>query len=108
MPTGDAASARRMLGLLAVDGSTPPSMAADAGTTLVEVLIGEGKLDRRQQERLDRRRAQRGDDNAAAPRVQALRVGSQQGASGARTQLMAGDSTVDGLALCGAVQSLPG
>jgi tetratricopeptide (TPR) repeat protein len=42
---GDRTSARRMLGGLADDIATPQSVAADAATTLVTVLVGEGKVD---------------------------------------------------------------
>src|SRR5690606_25113851 len=42
---GDRESARRVLGTLADDAAAPGSVTADAGTTLVEVLVDEGKLE---------------------------------------------------------------
>ena len=41
---GDRSAARRMLGGLADDRAVPSAIASDAGATLVDVLISEGKL----------------------------------------------------------------
>lgn len=105
--SGDAESARRMLAVLARDGAAPPSMAAEAGTTLVEVLIAEGKLDQAQQE-LSRSSSVL----SAAQRQQLdreLALGwARAGKLDQARSTIAGDSTVDGLALAGRLQLFGG
>ncbi len=105
--SGDAEAARRMLAVLTRDGSAPPSMAADAGTTLVEVLIAEGHLDQAEQELAREGRALSVAQQQRLRRELALgwaRGGKLDRAAAA----MAGDSTVDGLALAGRLHLFAG
>lgn len=104
---GDQAAARRMLGSLAGDPTTTPGMAASATSTLVGILIEEGKLDD-----ADRRFAELtrllGEEERQRLVLRLaegwLRVGNLDRAA----PLLAADSSVDGLALRGRIQLYQG
>jgi hypothetical protein len=89
-----------MLAGIADDEATPGPVAAGASTTLVQVLIGDGKLDEAAGRLADHRTELSGDEYAALRRK--LVVGYIQAGNLDRADsLLAGDSTVDGLALQG-------
>lgn len=92
--------ARRMLAGIANDHEAPGPVAAGASTTLVQVLIGDGKLDEAATRLAQHRTDLSGDEYAALRRK--LVVGFVQAGNLDRADsLLAGDSTVDGLALQG-------
>jgi hypothetical protein len=100
---GDRDAARRMLAGLADDRSTPSSVAADAATTLVGVLISEGQLDEASQRLGERRAAMSADDYDTLRRRLAAAWISQGNLSKAEAAIAA-DSSVEGLALGGKIR----
>jgi len=104
---GDRAAARRMLGGLADDKAAPRSVAADAATTLVGVLISEGKLDDATKRLAELRPTLSADAYDAIRRRIALgwmKQGNLQRADSA----IAADSSVEGLALSGQIRLYQG
>jgi hypothetical protein len=100
---GDRAAARRMLGGLADDRTTPRAVAADAATTLIGVLISEGKLDDATGRLTELRPTLSADDFDAIRRriaVGWMRQGNLERADSA----IAADSSVEGLALTGRIR----
>jgi hypothetical protein len=100
---GDRSAARRMLTRLAEDRLAPTSVASDAGTTLVGVLIEEGKPDEAQKRLVELRPALPADEYDALRRRVAtawVRSGDLARADSA----MAADTSVDGLALSGRIR----
>lgn len=99
---GERDAARRMLTGIAEDRNASGTIASGATTTLVQVLIGEGKLDEAAR-RLGEHRTEMGaEEYAALQRRLALGyVGAGDLARADST--IAGDSTVDGLALSGRI-----
>ncbi|MEZ4414039.1 MAG: hypothetical protein R2910_13705 [Gemmatimonadales bacterium] len=100
---GDAPSARRMLGTLASDGSTPPDMAASAAATLVTVLVREGQVDEAQRQ-LDNLRQNLGEENAERLTLQVAEGWIQQGNLERAEAVLASDSTVEALAVSGRIR----
>jgi hypothetical protein len=100
---GDQAAARRMLGVLAQDPDATPSLAAGATSTLVTVLVDEGKLDE-----ADRRFSElRGALNPEESQRMSLRLASgwvRAGRLGRADTLIAADSSVEALAVRGRIQ----
>jgi len=100
---GDQAAARRMLGVLAQDPDATPSLAAGATSTLVTVLVDEGKL-----EEADRRFLElRGALNPEESQRMSLRLASgwvRAGRLGRADTLIAADSSVEALAVRGRIQ----
>lgn len=100
---GDQGSARRMLGKLAADSKASPTMAASATSTLVTVLVAEGKL-----EEATRQYHQLKTVLAAEERQQLeLRVAEgwiRQGKLDRAEQMVAQDSTIEGLAVRGRIR----
>ena len=100
---GDRAGARRMLGGLADAGATPRSVGSDAATTLIGVLIGEGKLEDATKRLAELRATLPADDYDAIRRRIALGwIG--QGNLERADSAMAPDSSVEGLALSGRIR----
>ena len=100
---GEGEAARRMLTGIAEDRSAPGTIASGAATTLVQVLIGDGKLDEAATRLRDHRAELSSEDYAGLERRLALgyiRAGNLDRADSA----IAGDSTVDGLALSGRIR----
>jgi len=100
---GDAASARRMLGTLASDGSAPPDMAASAAATLVTVLVREGQMDEAQRQ-LDALRPNLGEENAERLTLQVAEGWIRQGNLDRAEAVLASDSTVEALAVSGRIR----
>jgi len=100
---GDRAAARRMLTGLADDRLTPTSVSSDAGTTLVGVLIGEGKPDEAQKRLVELRPTLPADEYDALRRRVAL-AWVRSGDLARADSMMAADTSVDGLALSGRIR----
>jgi hypothetical protein len=100
---GDRAAARRMLGGLADDRSAPQSVASDAATTLITVLISEGKPDQAAQRLVELKPKLSADEYDILRRQIAvgwLKAGDLRRADSA----VARDSSVEGLALSGRIR----
>jgi hypothetical protein len=100
---GNRAAARRMLGGLADDRAAPPSVAADAATTLVNVLIAEGKVDQATNRLAELQQKLPADEFDVLRRRVAsgwLKAGDLARAD----SVVARDSSVEGLALSGRIQ----
>ncbi|MGH7508774.1 MAG: hypothetical protein ACREMZ_04830 [Gemmatimonadales bacterium] len=104
---GDRVAARRMLAGLTDDGAAPASVAAEAATTLVGVLISEGKLDDAAQRLAERRSTLSADQYDALRRRLALGW-MRQGNLGRADATIATDSSVEGLALSGRIRLYQG
>lgn len=100
---GERAAARRMLVGIADDRNAPATIAAGASTTLVEVLIGERKLDEAVR-RLAEHRADMGGDEYAALRRRIVLGYVKAGDLGRADSTLGADSTIDGLALRGRIR----
>ncbi len=99
----DAASARRMLSALAADGSTPPDMAAGATATLVTVLLREGQVEEAERQ-LGGLRRNLGEENAARLTLQVADGWVRQGNLDRAEAVLAGDSTVEAMAMAGVIR----
>ncbi|MEA2714411.1 MAG: hypothetical protein QOK27_2372 [Gemmatimonadales bacterium] len=100
---GDRAAARRMLTGLADDRLAPTSVSSDAATTLVGVLIGEGKPDEAQKRLVDLRPTLPADEYDGLRRRVAL-AWVRSGNLARADSIMAADTSVDGLALSGRIR----
>jgi hypothetical protein len=100
---GDRAAARRMLAGLANDRLAPPSVSSDAGSTLVGVLIEEGKPAEAQQ-RLAELRSTLPADAYDVLRRRLATAWVRSGDLGRADSTIAADSSVDGLALSGRIR----
>ncbi len=99
---GERDAARRMLTGIADDRRAPGTIASGAATTLVQVLIAEGRL-AEAATRLSEHRGEMGGEEYASLRRR-LAVGYVQTGDLARADsAIAGDSTVEGLALSGRI-----
>jgi hypothetical protein len=104
---GDRAAARRMLGGLADDRTTPRSVAADAAATLVGVLISDGKLDDATKRLAELRPTLPAEDYDVIRRR--LTVGwINQGNLERADSAIAPDSSIEGLALSGRIRLYQG
>ena len=100
---GEREAARRMLTGIADDRNAPGPVSAGASATLVQVLIGDGKLDEAARRLAEHRAEMPGDEYAALQRR--LVLGYLQAGDLARADSALGrDSTVDGLALSGRIR----
>jgi len=100
---GERDAARRMLVGITDDRNAPETIAAGASTTLVQVLIGEGKLDEAAR-RLAEHRADMGGDEYAALRRRIVLGYIQAGDLARADSALGADSTIDGLALGGRIR----
>jgi tetratricopeptide (TPR) repeat protein len=104
---GDPVAARRMLSGVAADSAAPEATAADAATTLVGVLVKEDKVDEAQRKLAELAPTLASEDWLALRRQVAwgwVRTGKLARAD----SMIAGDSSVDGLALSGRLRLLHG
>jgi hypothetical protein len=104
---GERDAARRMLVGIADDRGAPPAVSAGASSTLVQVLIGEGKLDEAARRLAEHRSTMAGDEYAGLRRrlvLGYLLTGDLTRAD----SLLGADSTVDGLALAGRIRLYQG
>ncbi len=100
---GQRDAARRMLTGIAEDRGAPGTIAAGASATLIQVLIGDGKLDEASARLAEHRSDMAVDDYTSLER-RLVRAYIQAGDLAHADSLLAGDSTVDGLALAGRVR----
>jgi tetratricopeptide (TPR) repeat protein len=100
---GQRDAARRMLTGIADDRGAPGTIAAGASATLIQVLIGDGKLDEASARLAEHRSDMAVDDYTSLER-RLVRAYIQAGDLAHADSLLAGDSTVDGLALAGRVR----
>ncbi|HEY8196041.1 MAG TPA: hypothetical protein VIG04_03610 [Gemmatimonadales bacterium] len=100
---GDRPAARRMLTGLADDRMAPTAVSTDAGTTLIGVLIEEGKAAEAQQ-RLGDLRATLPADGYDALRRRVATAWMRAGDLARADSMLAADSSVDGLALSGRIR----
>jgi tetratricopeptide (TPR) repeat protein len=97
---GDPEAARRMLGGVAEDSTAPGAAASDAASTLVGVLLNEGKVDEAARKLAELKPTLASEDWLALRRRVAwgwVRAGKLARAD----SIIAGDSSVDGLAVAG-------
>ena len=104
---GDPAEARRMLSGVAEDSTTPGTAASDAATTLVGVLLNEGKVDEAQR-KLAELKATLASEDWLALRRRVAWGWVRAGKLGRADSVIAGDSSVDGLALAGRLRVFHG
>ena len=100
---GDREGARRMLAGLADDRTLTGTVASDAATSLVDVLIAEGKLEEAGQ-RLSERRTGMAADSYDAVRRRIAAGWIRQGDLARAEAAVAADSSVEGLALSGRIR----
>jgi tetratricopeptide (TPR) repeat protein len=93
-------AARRMLTGIADDRGAPGTISAGASATLIQVLIGDGKLDEASKRLAEHRSDMAVDDYTSLER-RLVRAYIQAGDLAHADSLVAGDSTVEGLALAG-------
>jgi hypothetical protein len=99
----DRDAARRMLVGIADDRSAPGTVSAGASTTLVQVLIGEGKLEEATRRLTEHRSSMEPDEYATLRRRLVLGY-IQAGDLAHADSTLGADSTVDGLALQGRIR----
>jgi hypothetical protein len=99
---GERDAARRMLTGIADDRNAPGTVSSGATTTLVQVLIAEGKLDEAARRLAEHRGDMGGEEYGSLQRRLALGY-VQAGELARADSALAGDSTVDGLALSGRI-----
>lgn len=104
---GDRDAARRMLGGIADDRAAPSSISSDAGATLVDVMISEGKLDDAAKRLIDLRRQLPADEYDSLRRKLAL-AWIRQGNLKRADSIVSPDSSVEGLAVSGRVHLYQG
>ena len=104
---GDRSSARRMLAGLADDRTAPSAVSSGAATTLVEVLIEEGKPEEAQK-RLAELRATLPADQYDQLRRGVAQAWIKDGDLSSAAASIAADTSVDGLALSGRIKLYQG
>jgi thioredoxin-like negative regulator of GroEL len=100
---GDRNAAKRMLAGLADNRDTPANVSADAGNTLLSVLISDGKLDEAQK-RLADLRPNMSADQYDLTRRKLVMAWVRSGELARADSAIAPDSSVDGLAVSGRVR----
>jgi tetratricopeptide (TPR) repeat protein len=104
---GDRASARRMLQMIAGDASSAPAVAAGATSTLIGLLVDEGKIDEASR-RLDEFQSTIGVEDYLALRRQVALGWARAGQAVRAEQMLAADSTVEGSAAIGRIRLYAG
>jgi hypothetical protein len=104
---GDRDAARKMLGGLADDRAAPSTISSDAGATLVEVLVSEGKLEDAEK-RLRDLRPQLTADEYDGLRRQLTSAWIRKGNLARADSIIRPDSSVEGLALSGRIHLFQG
>ena len=99
---GDRAAAKRMLAGLANEGATPATVSSDAGTTLIGVLLAEGKAEEAQQRLAELRPTLAADDYDVLRRRLAM-AWMRAGDLARADSIVAADTSVDGLAVRGRI-----
>lgn len=99
---GDRAAARRMLTGLADERAAPASVSSDAGSTLIGVLLAEGKTEEAQQRLAELRPTLAADDYDLLRRRLAM-AWMRSGDLARADSIIAADTSVDGLALRGRI-----
>jgi len=100
---GDLKAARRMLTGLGVEEGVPGSVSSGAATTLVTVLIGDGKLDEATT-RLEELRPSLASEEYLDLRRRIVHGWIRAGELGRADSMLGADSSIDGLALAGRLQ----
>jgi hypothetical protein len=100
---GDRTAARRMLTGLADDSLVPSSVSSDAATTLIGVLISEGKIEDAQKRLSDLRPTLPADEYDELRRNLAI-AWMRAGNLARADSIIAPDSSVDGLSLSGRIR----
>lgn len=104
---GDQGSARRMLGKLAADPKASPTMAASATSTLVSVLVAEGKMEEAAKQ-FAQLKSVLAEEERQALQIKVAEGWIRAGRLDRADQLMAKDSTTDGLAVRGRIHLFQG
>jgi tetratricopeptide (TPR) repeat protein len=104
---GDQASARRMLGKLAGDPAATQTMAASATSTLVSVLVAEGKLDEATKKFLELK-AKLAEEERGQLQLKVAEGWIRSGKLDRALELVGADSTTDGLAIRGRIHLFQG
>ncbi len=100
---GDQGSARRMLSRLAADPKASPTMAASATSTLVTVLVAEGKMEEASKQ-FGQLKGVLAEEERAALQVRLAEGWIRAGKLDRAEQAVAQDSTVEGLAVRGRIR----
>lgn len=100
---GDQGSARRMLSKLAADPKASPTMAASATSTLVAVLVGEGKMEEATRQ-FGQLKGVLSEDERASLQIRVAEGWIRAGKLDRAELLVAKDSTVEGLAVRGRIR----
>jgi len=100
---GDQGSARRMLSRLAADPNASPTMAASATSTLVTVLVAEGKMDEATRQ-FGQLKAVLAEEERAGLQIRLAEGWIRAGKLDRAEQVVAQDSTVEGLAVRGRIR----
>ncbi len=104
---GDREAAHRMLAGLAGDRNAPGAIAAGASAALVQVLISEGRLEEASR-RLEEAGPALSADERESVRLQLVNGWLHEGDLGKAETALAGDSTVEALALAGKIRLFRG
>ncbi len=100
---GDQGSARRMLSRLAADPKASPTMAASATSTLVTVLVAEGKMEEAAKQ-FGQLKSVLAEEERAALQIRLADGWIRAGKLDRAELVVAQDSTVDGLAVRGRIR----
>ena len=104
---GQPEPARRVLGQIAADPASGPAVAAGATTTLIELLVHDGRADEAAAQLEKYRNTVAVDDYLRLRRAVALRW-AQSGALERADQMLATDSTIEALAVRGRIRLYAG
>lgn len=104
---GDQGSARRMLGQLASDQRVSPTMAASATSTLVSVLVSEGKMDEATKQ-LQQLKGVLGTEERQQLELRVAEGWIRAGKLDRAEALVAQDSTIEGFAIRGRIRLYQG